>query len=414
VSYEPPTAGSQGAMAAVDEPRITTPRPPEGTEARAGASGPRAQRGGPDEDTRMVRVPRLLVAASELSWRLIVCTAAVAIVVYALSHVGFAIVPVIVALLLSTLFVPPARRLHRLGVPQALATVTVFLTGLLLIAGLIALLAPPVASQVDALSESVRGGADEVGSYLADLPLGLSEREIQQQIDRLDDRIRDNQDTLRSGVISGAQAAGQFLAGLLIMLVVLFFFVKDGAGMWRWFVGLFPGPRRPAVHEVGQRSWTVLTAYVRGVVLVATIDAVGIGLALWLIGVPLVLPLAVITFVLAFIPFVGAITAGALAALVALVAVGPLAALLTVVAVLVVQQVEGNILYPLIVGRTVHIHPVAILLAVTVGGLLYGIVGAALAVPIATVMAAAVKVVDRHSVHGEVPVGPAPTPGEPG
>jgi predicted PurR-regulated permease PerM len=171
---------------------------------------------------------------------------------------------------------------------------------------------------------------------------------------------------------------------------------------------VFPDARKAALDELGERSWHVLTAYVRGVVFVAFVDAVGIGLALFLIGVPLVLPLALITFILAFVPLLGAIVAGAAAALVALVAVGPTAALLVIGAVILVQQVEGNILYPMIVGRTVSLHPVAVFLAVTIGGLLYGIVGAALAVPLATVAAATIKVVDRHSVHGEVAVGPPP------
>jgi putative heme transporter len=391
-------------MPAVDDPRISTPQErPQGSQSLA-----KRRPEPPPGDPQIIRIPRLLVAASEVSWRLIVCTAAAAIVVYALTRVGFALIPVFVALLLSTLFVPPARALHRRGVPQALATTLVFVFGLLVIGGTVALLAAPVATEFEALGDRVREGADEVGAYLADLPLGLDERQIQEQIDQLDDRIRENQTSIQSGVVAGATAAGQFLAGLTICLIVLFFFVKDGAKMWRWFVRLWPETRRPALDELGQRSWKVLGAYVRGVVLVATIDAIGIGLALWLIGVPLVLPLAVITFVLAFVPLIGAFVAGAAAALVALVAVGPVAALLVIGAVLIVQQLEGNVLYPLIVGKTVDLHPVAILLAVTVGGLLYGIVGAALAVPIATVIAATISVVDRHSVHGEVAVGPPP------
>jgi predicted PurR-regulated permease PerM len=396
-------------MAAVDEPRHRTRSEPSGKGSErltAQHVGDAARAARPHGDPQIIRIPRLLVAGSELSWRLLVCTAAAVVVVYGLTRVGFAIIPVIVALLLATLFVPPARWLEQRGLPRALATTIVFLGGLVTIAAVVALLAAPVAAEFDALGDRIREGADELGAYLADLPLGLNEEQIQRQIDGLDDRIRENQTSVQSGVLAGAQAAGQFLAGLTICLIVLFFFVKDGRAMWRWLVGLFPDARKPALDELGERSWHVLSAYVRGVVFVAAIDAVGIGIALWLIGVPLVLPLAAITFVLAFVPLVGAFVAGAAAALVALVAVGPVAALLVIGAVLLVQQVEGNVLYPMIVGRTVDLHPVAILLAVTVGGLLYGIVGAALAVPVATVVAATVKVVDRHSVHGEVAVGP--------
>ena len=361
-----------------------------------------------DAADQQIRAPRLLVAASEISWRVIVCLAAVSIVVWALTRVGFAVIPVVIALLLSTLFVPPARWLQRRGVPRALATTIVFLGGILLLSGLIALVASGVANEADSLSKQVSGGANELGKYIADLPFGLDEREVQRQIDSIDDRIRENSDAIRNGVVSGAAAFGQALGGLAIVLTVLFFFIKDGAGMWSWFCRLFPPARRPALDELGERSWTVLSAYVKGVVFVAFVDAVGIGLGLLIIGVPLVLPLAVLTFVLAFIPIVGAIAAGAAAVLVGLVAEGPVAALLVLGLVVLVQQLESNVLYPWIVGRTVELHPVVVLLAVTIGGLLYGIVGAALAVPLAVVIAAAATTIQHHSVHGEVAVGPPP------
>ena len=355
-----------------------------------------------------IRVPRLLVAASEISWRALVCIAAVSIVVYALTRVGFVVIPVIIALLLSTLLVPPARWLERRGLPRAGATVVVLLAAVLILAGLIAFVAQGVAHESDDLADQVSRGADELGRYIADLPFGLDEREVQKQIDSLDDRIRENSDSIRNGVVSGAAIAGQLLGGLAIVLVVLFFFVKDGPSMWRWVCRLFPKARQPALDELGERSWAVLRSYVRGVVFVAFVDAVGIGLGLWAVGVPLVLPLAVLTFVLAFVPIVGAITAGAAATLVALVAVGPVAALVTLGIVILVQQLESNVLYPWIVGRTIELHPVVVLLSVATGGLLYGIVGAALAVPLAVVVIAAATTIQHHSVRGEVAVGPPP------
>jgi putative heme transporter len=384
-----------------DEPRINTDaerpsHPPAGGRGAVGRS----------EDDVQIRLPRLLVAASEISWRVLLCLAALSIVVYALTRVGFAVIPVIIALLLSTLFVPPARWLQRRGVPRALAATIAFLGGILLLSLLIGFIASGVASEADELGRQISQGADELGALVADLPVGLDEREVQRQIDSIDDRIRENSGSIRSGVISGAAAAGQFLGGLIIVLVILFFFIKDGALMWRWFCRLFPPGRRPALDELGDRSWSVLSAYVRGVVTVAFVDAVGIAIGLWIVGVPLVLPLAVLTFVLAFVPLIGAFVAGGAAVLVALVAVGPVAALVVFGIVLLVQQLEGNVLYPFIVGRTVELHPVAVLLAVTVGGLLYGIVGAALAVPIAVVTAAAATTIQHHSIHAEVAVGP--------
>ncbi|HEX2084553.1 MAG TPA: AI-2E family transporter [Solirubrobacteraceae bacterium] len=371
-----------------DEPRTGAP-----LRARPRGSAPRE-----------VRIPRLLVAGSELSWRFLVCVAALAVVVYGLAKISFAFIPVFVALLLATLLVPPARALQRRGFPPVIATIVVFLGSLLLFAAIFTLLAPPVVNEFGTIGDRVREGADKLGTYLADSPLGLDEQEVQREIDRVDDRLRENSGAITSGVLSGAALVGQLLAGVLITLVVLFFFVKDGPRVWRWVVHLFPETRRPAMEQVGRESWDVLTHYMRGVILVATVDAVGIGLALWIIGVPLVIPLAILTFFTAFVPIVGSIVAGAVCALVALVHGGPVDALFVLGASVLVQQLEGNVLYPTIVGRQMELHPIAILLAVTIGGITAGIVGAAIAVPIAAVAAVALKVAREQTAGGELPV----------
>jgi predicted PurR-regulated permease PerM len=368
-------------------------------------TGPSLEPGPPDEVPREIRVPRLLVAGSELGWRFIVCVAALALIVYGITQVRFAFIPVFIALLLATLLVPPARYLQRRGAPPALATTAVFFTALVLFVGLFTLLAPSVAGEFGTIDDRVKEGADKLGTYLADSPLQLEERKVQREIDRVDDRLRQNSGAITSGFVSASAAVGQFLAGLLIMLVVLFFFVKDGPRLWRWVVHLFPEGRRPAMEQVGQESWQALTHYVRGVVVVATVDAVGIAIALWLIGVPLVAPLAILTFFAAFVPVLGAIVAGAVCALVALVSGGPTDALIVIGATLLVQQLEGNVLYPMIVGRQMELHPIAILLAVTIGGITAGVVGAAIAVPVAAVAAVAIKVArDQTAGTGEVPV----------
>ena len=373
----------------------------EAEDARTGAPlRPAPRRAAPKD----IRIPRMLVAGSELSWRFLVCVAAVALVVYGLTKISFAFIPVFIALLLATLLVPPARALQRRGAPPALATATVFVAGLFVFALLGTLLAPPVVSEFGTIGDRVREGADKLGVYLADSPLGLDEQKVQQEIDRVDDRLRENSGAITNGFVTASAAVGQFVAGLLIMLVVLFFFVKDGPRLWRWVVHLFPESRRPAMEQVGQESWAALTHYVRGVVVVATIDAVGIGIALWIIGVPLVVPLAILVFFAAFVPVVGSIVAGAVCALVALVSGGPTDALLVVGATLLVQQVEGNVLYPMIVGRQMELHPIAILLAVTIGGITAGIVGAAIAVPIAAVASVAIKVAREQTAGEEVPV----------
>ena len=351
---------------------------------------------------REIRVPRILVAASEFSWRFLVCVAAIAVVVFLLSKISFAVIPVLIAVLASTLLVPPAKALERRGLPDALATAIVFVVALLAFAGVVAVLAPAVADEFDTLGTQVREGVDTLGGYVADLPVGMTEAQVQNQIDHIDERVRDNGGRIGSGLLSGAQFAAQLATGLLFTLVLLFFFVKDGSRLWSWILRLFPETRREAVAEMGEAGWRVMTGYVRGVSLVALFDAVFIGLALWLIGVPLVLPLAVLTFFAAFIPLVGAFVAGGAAVLVALVAVGPGAALLVFLAVVLVQQLEGNVIYPIVVAHSVELHAVAILLAVTIGGLTAGIVGAALGVPVAAVIAASLGVVRRHTQGEEV------------
>ncbi|HEV3001084.1 MAG TPA: AI-2E family transporter [Solirubrobacteraceae bacterium] len=377
-----------------DEPRATE-------EPRIGRKLKPRPRG---DASREIRIPRLLVAGSEIGWRFIVCIAALALIVYGITRVSFAFIPVFLALLLATLLVPPARWLQRRGAPPALAAFAVFFSALVLFAGLMALLGPPVVNEFGTIGDRVREGADKLGTYLADSPLHLDERDVQREIDRIDDRLRENSSAVTSGVLSGAAVVGELLAGLLIMLVVLFFFVKDGPGIWNWVVRLFPERRRPAVEHAGSEAWQALTHYVRGVVTVATVDAVGIGLALWIIGVPLVFPLAILTFFTAFVPIVGSIAAGAVCALVALVHGGPVDALLVVGATVLVQQLEGNVLYPMIVGRRMELHPIAILLAVTIGGITAGVVGAAIAVPIAAMGAVAIKVARDETAGGEMPV----------
>jgi predicted PurR-regulated permease PerM len=175
---------------------------------------------------------------------------------------------------------------------------------------------------------------------------------------------------------------------VILIVVLTFFFVKDGGRLWEWILELFHEDRQPVLREVGERAWTALSAYVQGVFLVATIDAVLIGAALLILGVPVAVPLIVLTFVAAFFPVVGAFVAGAAAVLVALVANGLGAALIILAVIVAVQQLEGNVFYPVVVGRKLQLHPVGILLALTAGGVLAGVVGAFLAVPIAAVTGA--------------------------
>ena len=365
------------------------------------------------EDTEAPRSSRGFVRLSELSWRLIAVVAAIALIAYVLWQIRLVVLPLLIAVLLTTLLHPLAQRLRSRGVPNLLATVVVFLGGVGVLAGAIYLIVPAVVDELTDLVASVQAGIGEVGDLLVEGPLGLSQVEAQDAIRAAERRLTDSLDSIASGVLSGALLVGEVLAGAVIVLVLLFFFVKDGPLIWGWVTRLFGERGQETAERVGEASWIALSRYVRGVVFVATFDATFIGLALALIGVPLVIPLAVLTFLAAFIPYLGAVTAGAVAALVALVSNGVVAALLVVLAVLVVQATEGNVLYPLIVGRSMHLHPVGILLAVTTGAVVAGIIGAVVAVPIMAVVNAAVPIIRSDAQGRDSPPEPEAALSEP-
>ena len=328
-------------------------------------------------------VPWPVRLAAAWTWRLLLLAVGAVLLVRALADLRLVVVPVIVGLLLTTLLSSPTSWLRERGLPSALAAGVTLLTSIGILASVFVLLGPQVVNEFDDLGRQVRAGAQQLLDWIGESPLGLGQVEIQQGLQRLLEQAQGSAGAIGGGLLTGAVLVAELAAGLLVALVMTFFFLKDGRRMWAWFLGLFESEsdRRDA-DELGGRIWTTMTSYVRGLMVVALFDAVFIGTALWVIEVPLVLPLAVLTFFGAFIPIVGAVVAGAAAALVALVTGGVQDALLVVVATVVVQQIESEVLYPVVVGRALQLHPVPILLAVTAGAVLYGIGGAALAAPL--------------------------------
>jgi predicted PurR-regulated permease PerM len=355
--------------------------PADGTRPRAGSSE---------------RVPTWLRSAAAVSWRLLAVAAAVVALLYLLALLRVVVLPVIVALLATTLLLPPVRALRRRGVPPGAAVATVMVGAILLFAGLLAAIAPSIGGQVDELGTGVQDGVRQVGNVLADRPFNLSQDEIRARIDEGIQRLRENSGPVTHGVQTGAILLGEVITGLILTLLLTFFFLKDGADMWRWLTDFAGRERRAQLDEVGGRIFTALGGYVRGIALVGLVDAILIGIALLVIGVPLVLPLMVLTFIGAFLPLIGAFLAGLAAVLIALVSNGLLAALLVLGAIILVQQVEGHLLYPLLMGRTVHLHPAVIILALGVGGVIAGIIGVFLAVPVAGVVAVLLSYVRRE------------------
>ena len=332
-------------------------------------------------------VPHGLVVAAAWTWRVLLVAFAIVAAGYVAGKLLLVVVPTVVALLLATLLAPLAHRLRDRGMhPGAAALVTV-ISGIALIAVVLTLIVPQFVSELGEVGTSVEQGSRKAGELLR--PLGVSQAEVDKAIDDSVESLKGSGNKLAGGAVSGGLAALNVIAAILLTLVLTFFFVKDGRQMYGWIAGLFGG-REKGAQELGQRVWRVLTGYVHGIALVALIDALLIGAVLLVMGVPLAMPLTVLTFLAAFFPVVGAVVVGAAAVLVALVAKGGIAAVVVGVWILVVQQLDGNLLQPLLVGKRLELHPVVVLLALTAGGVIAGLVGAFLAVPLAAVAGAVI------------------------
>jgi len=327
--------------------------------------------------------PRWLRGASEWSLRLLLVGLFVYFAFTTLAFLRVVVLPIIVALLVTTLLLPPKRRLQRLGLKPAPATVLTMLGLVLLLAAIGTAIAPSIGGQVSVLGDRVQDGVRETTRVLADPPFNLSRRELDDRVNSALQSLRENSGSITHGVTTGAILLGEVLTGLIVTILLTFFFLKDGRGLWTWLIGLFAGSRRDEADELGSRIFTALSGYIRGLALVGVVDAVLIGIALLIIGVPLVVPLMILTFLAAFVPLIGAFLAGLAAVLIALVSNGVGAALLVLGAIILVQQVEGHLLYPILMSRTVHLHPAAIVVALATGGVVAGIIGVFLAVPVA-------------------------------
>ena len=326
-------------------------------------------------------VPRGLAVASAITLRAAIVVGGIVLVALGAARMMLVVLPVIIAVLLTTLLLPGVRRLEARGVRPAPAAGAMTLLAVLAFFGLWAAIIPGVLSQSQDLFTKLEEGARQAVGVVE--PLGVGRQDVDRAIDRGLESVQGG--AVANEVLTGAALLTQWAAAVILIVVLTFFFLKDGDRLWSWVVELFHEDRQPVLREVGVRSWGALSAYVQGVFLVATIDAVLIGAALLIVGVPVAMPLIVLTFVAAFFPVVGAFVAGTAAVLVALVANGLGAALVILAVIVAVQQLEGNVFYPIVVGRKLSLHPVGILLALTAGGVLAGVVGAFLAVPLVAV-----------------------------
>ncbi|MEG3616383.1 AI-2E family transporter [Isoptericola haloaureus] len=334
-----------------------------------------------------------------------------ACVVFALTRLSLLVIPVLIAMVVAAALAPLVGILRRLGWPALLATWATLLTGLLLLALVVWLVTLAFQDEWPRLVDEAGRGIEELERFVTDGPLGISPDQIESVRQSAMDAL--SSDQVQSGAIRGATAAVEAVAGLLLGVVVLFFLLKDGRRMFTFLITPLRAATRRRALQVGERSVEVLGGYLRGTAIVAAVDAVFIGVGLMIVGVPLALPLAAVVFLGAFIPLIGAVLAGALAALVALVTNGPIAALIVVAIVIAVNQLEGDLLAPVVMGKVLSLHPLVVLSALTAGTVLAGIVGALLAVPLTAVAWAAAKEWNATAPPGERLV-PEPSDAESG
>lgn len=344
--------------------------------------------------------PAPLVRSASIAWRVLLVAAAVLAFLWVFQLLTLLFLPIIIALFFTTILTGPVKSLAKRGVPRMAAAWIVLLGSLGALVGVIILLAPQVTSEFEALGPTLEEGWEDIQDWLIDGPLGLSESQLEDYTQQAIDAVSESTDLIAQQAVSGATMAIEVVAGILLTFVLLFFFLKDGDKICAWFVGLLREHNRDVARALGRRAWTAGGGYVRGTSFIAFVDAVGIGLGLLIIGVPLVLPLAILTFFGGFFPLVGATVAGALAAVVALVDGGLTPALLTLGVVLLVQQTESNILEPIVLSRAVRIHPVGVLAALTAGGVVAGLLGAFLAVPTAAVITAIASELRQRNIIG--------------
>lgn len=311
------------------------------------------------------------------------------VVIIGLMNLTLVVLPTLIALIIACALWPLVRLCRRAMSPM-LAAWTVFLGSMLILGGVGTALFYSVRAEWPQLIEKGTAGFQELQNLFSHLPFQIP----QEQIDNAFNAVRDFLTSAQfgAGALSGLSAASSFVTGLLLFLVILFFFLKDGDKIWEFVLSWIPGHIRGLWHRSGLKTVEVFGGYIRGTATVAAVDAIGIAIALMILQVPLAIPLGVIVFLGAFIPMVGATIAGILAVLVALVANGPMVALFVLIAVIAVQQLEGNFLQPVVMGNALSLHPLIILIALTAGTVLGGLVGAVIAVPLTAVAWAIIKI----------------------
>lgn len=341
-------------------------------------------------------LPHGVRIAAAWSWRLIVIGIAVAACVWLIVQVRIIVIPVVIALLLAALLSPIVQFFERREWPRALGVLTALLTLFAAVSGLVWLIVSQFRAGFGDVAGRVNRAWHRFLTWIDSAPFGLEAKQIDGFVAQAWKTLETHQDQIWSGALAVTTTATQFVAGALLTLFSLIFLLVDGRRIWFWVLGFFPQRAHAPADAAGRFGWVSVGQYVRVQVLVAFIDAVGVGVGAALLGVPFPVPIALVVFLGSFIPFLGAIVTGALAVVIALVYNGPVIALAMLGVVILVNQIEGHVLQPLVMGSAVKVHPLGVVLAVSTGALLAGIPGALFAVPLTAAASAMVDALVRR------------------
>lgn len=360
---------------------------------------------GPSNVSR-AEVPWALDLAAAWAWRFLVISAALLAILWVLAYFAVITLPLVIAMLIAALTAPVVRGLAQIGIPRGIGAMVVVIGGIAFVGALLTFVGREVINGGTQLADQVVDGIGRIRDWVRDGPLNASDSQINNWLEEAQKMIteRSKDPEVVSQVTSFGTALGHFLAGFFIVLFATYFFLADGHRIWAWVVRMFPRAARERVDSSGRVAWVSLTQFVRATVLVALVDAIGIMIVCAVLKVPLVLPIGVLVFLGAFVPMIGATIAGSVAVLVALVAQGPFTALLVLGGVILVQQVEGHVLQPFLMGRFVSVHPLGVIVAIGCGVLVAGVAGALIAVPLAAVVNAVVQHLAAYTQVGEDPV----------
>lgn len=330
----------------------------------------------------------------------------------ALAPISSLIIAVTIALLLTALLQPVVTRLGRIGIKQSLGAALTLVLFLVILVGAFWLTGAQIATGAQDLVDGVSAALDDIQAWLKTEPFGISGDQISNWIEQGRNWLQTNWSSLAGGALRAGEALTSFTLILLLALVSTYFYLAQGRRMWLFFVRLLPRRTHQPVHEAFRRGWIAVRAYARTQIIVAAVDAVGIGLGALVLGVPLVVPIAVLTFLMAFIPVVGAVLSGMVAVLIAFAAKGWVAALIMLGVVLAVQQIESNVLQPVLMSKAVDIHPWAVIVGVVVFSSFWGIMGALVSVPVMAMTKVVVLSLRGHDDYPDLAPDPVPPYGQ--